>query len=124
MAEKPTMNTTGTPSRDRSIFRFFDLPAELRNDIYDLSLPSESSRKCCLEVNISKMAAKNLLLVSRQFDSEYQARAHPVMTISELGTEAIKDDFFTLIMEKLPVLETPCGPQTTFFTNYHYQPIE
>ncbi|KAK4629653.1 hypothetical protein CLAFUW4_08335 [Fulvia fulva] len=80
-----------TPALNRNIFRFFDLPGEIRNDIYDHSLHTKKYRRCCLKITVSKVATVNPLLVSRQFSAEYSSRAEPTVTITELGAEKYRD---------------------------------
>ncbi|KAK4615559.1 hypothetical protein CLAFUW4_09968 [Fulvia fulva] len=63
------------PKRD--IFPFFELPGELRNHIYDNCIEDkvlEHANICAVKVMGIKVAATHVLLVSKQFRQELQAR--------------------------------------------------
>ena len=61
----------------QKVFPFFDLPAELRNMIYDQSLDDREDQElsCHLHLKPKIVPRTNLLLVSKQMKQEYEERA-------------------------------------------------
>lgn len=68
---------TQVTERARSIFPFFRLPLELREQIYDESLQKYGGKvrkRGSLRYSGANMACMNLLLVSKQLKQEYECR--------------------------------------------------
>lgn len=73
------------PDPQRHIFPFFDLPAELRNEVYDFSLGNvETHIRKHVKAQTTNVASINLLLVSRQFNQEYADRAESAKEFATL----------------------------------------
>ncbi|KAK4498889.1 hypothetical protein PRZ48_009399 [Zasmidium cellare] len=72
---------------ERYIFRFFDLPRELRDLAYDELLISHVfiELECRLEVDACEVVRPNLMTISRQFAREYKERSEKkqVTTVSD-----------------------------------------
>ncbi|KAK4498887.1 hypothetical protein PRZ48_009397 [Zasmidium cellare] len=104
--------------QSRDVFRFFDLPLEMREMIYDESLQErEGSLKCRgLDYKASNMPRVNLLLVSKRFKQEYKARVRKAGQILVLQDtyDSIRPDFFGL--------PYPRTMYTSIIVNIHIHP--
>lgn len=71
----------------RHIFPFFDLPQELRDEIYDLSLTRYfACLSCGFSLEATDIPAIDLLLVSKAFAREYQLRAKKKSEVAIMDT--------------------------------------
>ncbi|EMC94949.1 hypothetical protein BAUCODRAFT_519967 [Baudoinia panamericana UAMH 10762] len=76
-------NTKHDISKDDGIFRFFDLPREMRDQIYDESLTFKQKYQSQHGIRLRGRRVVNpaLLLVSKQFHQEYVERADRKTTL-------------------------------------------
>ncbi|KAK4629454.1 hypothetical protein CLAFUW4_08036 [Fulvia fulva] len=77
--------TITTTDAQRNTFPFFDLPGEIRNYIYDelfIACSRPASIDLNLDCNIGNVTDPTACRISKQFRSEYLARAgkHPIVT--------------------------------------------
>jgi hypothetical protein len=80
-----------TPKRpQQQVFRFFDLPRELRDDIYDQSLvfKTKYASQHGVRLRARRSTILSLLLVNHQFQAEYLERAaqHTCLVVTDRGT--------------------------------------
>lgn len=70
LEQRKTKRPTSAPPLPTGCSFLDKLPAELRNEIYELSFTSDTSAEDAVEVREAAPPSKNLLLASRQFHHE------------------------------------------------------
>lgn len=94
MTSSSASETSTAADDQRNIFRFFDLPRELRNFIYRESLVTKAVPLGeGFQGSASNLCQTHLLVVNKQFKHEYTsegARASTILTASDHGYDSSK----------------------------------